>query len=106
MNISLSPFEPGNLVSRDSSAVLFGVSLLILLPQTESDAYSQGIIEYIACTEQGENHGTMILDGVCYPVTHLCRVILSRMVELSYGQSVSGRLSTSVVSSPDVPMLI
>ena len=37
--------------------------------------------EYIAYTEQGENHGTMNPDGVCYPVIHFCRVILSRMVE-------------------------
>ena len=25
-----------------------------------------GIFGYIACTEQRENHGTMILHGVCY----------------------------------------
>ena len=24
------------------------------------------ILEYIAYAKQGENHGTMILDGVCY----------------------------------------
>ena len=43
----------------------------------------------------------MILDAVCYPVMHFCRVILSRMVEPSCDEYVSGRLSTSAVSSPD-----
>ena len=29
----------------------------------------------------------MILDGICYPVIHLCRVILSRNIEPSRIQS-------------------
>ena len=33
-------------------------------------------VRYIDYTESGENHGTMILDGVCYSVIHFCRVIL------------------------------
>ena len=65
----------------------------------------------------------MILDAVCYPVIHFCRVILSRMIEPSYSQYfidefwsylastltstfVSGRLQTSAVSSPDATLLM
>ena len=48
----------------------------------------------------------MILDGVCHPVIYLCRVILSRMVEPSCDQSVSGRVSTSAASSPNAPLSI
>ena len=29
------------------------------------------LLRYTACTEQGKNHGTMILDGVCYSVRTL-----------------------------------
>ena len=30
---------------------------------------------HIAYTEQGENHGTMILDGVCYSaIIQLCKI--------------------------------
>ena len=38
-------------------------------------------------TEQGENHETMMLDGVCHSAIHFGRVILSRMVETSRSQS-------------------
>ena len=58
--------------------------------------------EYIAYTEQGENYGTMILDGVYYAVIHFCRVILSRMVEPSRIQSFPGEylvISTSTFVS-------
>ena len=61
------------------------------------------VFEYIAYTEQGENYGTMILDGVYYAVIHFCRIILSRMVEPSRSQSFPGEylvISTSVLSSP------
>ena len=45
------------------------------------------VFEHIAHTEQRENHGTIILDGVCYSVIHFYRVILSRMVESSSSQT-------------------
>ena len=81
------------------------------------------LFEYIAYTEQKENHITMILDGVFYSVLHFCRVILSRMVEPSCSQSfldeyciffdvcllnttVCGHLCTSAVSSPDITLLM
>ena len=44
-------------------------------------------VRYIGYTESGENHSSMILDGVCYPVIHFFRVISSRMVEPSCSQS-------------------
>ena len=40
----------------------------------------------IAYTEQSENRGTMILDGVCYSaLMQLCSVILSR---ITYGRAL------------------
>ena len=45
------------------------------------------IFGYITYTEQGDNHGTMILDGVFTPPIHFGRVILSRMVEPPRRQS-------------------
>ena len=38
--------------------------------------YDGRVFEYIAYIEQRENHGTMILDGVCYSDIHVGRVIL------------------------------
>ena len=60
------------------------------------------VFEYIAYTEQGENYGTMIIDGVYYAVIHLCRVILSRTVEPSRRQFFPGEylvISTSTFVS-------
>ena len=37
------------------------------------------VLRYIAYTEQGEIHGTVILDGGCYSAIQFCRVILPRM---------------------------
>ena len=39
------------------------------------------VFGYIAYTEQGENHGSVILDGVCHSAIYFGRVILSSMVE-------------------------
>ena len=39
------------------------------------------MFEYIVYTEQEENLGTMVHDGIYNPVIHLCRVILPRMIE-------------------------
>ena len=63
-----------------------------MLLGTCKDGVSRPFIEkmlfgYIVYTEQGENHGTMILDGVCHSAIHFGRVILSRMVEPSRSQS-------------------
>ena len=48
---------------------------------------SYAVFEYIAYTEQGENHGTMVLEGGCYFAIQFCRVISSRMAEPSCRQS-------------------
>ena len=58
----------------------------------------------IAYTEQGKNNGTVILDGVCYSGLQFCRVILSRMIELSCSQSFLDEycLICRVPSSPGV----
>ena len=51
---------------------------------------------------RGESY-FMILDEVCYPVIHFCRVILSRMVEPSCNQSfvvLSDEYLVPVLSSP------
>ena len=45
------------------------------------------VIKCIVHTEQGENYGTMILDGVCHSSIHFGRVILSRMVDPYCSQS-------------------
>ena len=43
---------------------------------------------YIAYTKERENHETMIVDGACDSVIiQFCRIISSRMVELSCSQS-------------------
>ena len=62
------------------------------------------LFEYIAYTEQGENNGTMILDGVCHSAIHFGWVILSRMVELSCSQPFIEEycLICRVPSSPGV----
>ena len=71
------------------------------------------IFGYIAYTEQGDNHGTMILDGVSHSAIHFGRVILSRiyiMVEPSRSQSSSltCTLGGTYVSCvfPNNPLLI
>ena len=56
------------------------------------------VFEYIAYTEQGENYGTMILDGVYYAVIHFCKVIVSRMVEPLFRGSIL--LYRRLLSSP------
>ena len=62
-------------------------------------------------------HGFLILDGVCYPVIHFCRVILyvwssppvvcvsDEYLVISRRTFVFGRLKTFSVSSPDAPLL-
>ena len=62
---------------------------------------------YVACTEQRENHGTMILDGACYSVIiQFCRVILSRMMELSCSQSFKQRLPGVILTSLVFPPML
>ena len=62
------------------------------------------LLGFIAYTEQGENNGTVILDGVCYSGLQFCRVILSRITELSCSRSFLDEycLICRVPSSPGV----
>ena len=50
---------------------------------------------YIVYTEQVENHGTIILEGVCRSAIHFGRVILSRTVEPSRSQYFVWRVPLS-----------
>ena len=45
------------------------------------------VFGYIDCIEQGDNHGTMILDEVYHSAIQLGRIILLRMVEPFRSQS-------------------
>ena len=75
------PYAIGSVPSLSDHAIAYRRRSL---PRVYRHRVSVGI----AYTEQRENHGSMILDGVCYfTLIQFCRVTLSRMIEPYHSQS-------------------